>query len=330
MTKNTCLGSTLFAACLVTGISAPPASAQDSFVDCPACPEMVAIPPGEFHMGATDEELRRAALPAHFDGREQPRHQVSISRGFAVSRFEISRKQFASFVDDSGYAPADGCWAFIGSEFIFDDDRNWRQAGLGQQDDHPVTCISWHDAVAYTAWLSGETGESYRLLSEAEWEYAARGGAAGSYWFGDSSDDFCQFINLGDISTRERFRWHEKEIKYAPLDNWRNEPCRDGFPTTAPVTWGPPNPFGLYNMLGNVTELVADCWHPDYLNGPSTQEPRRSSGDCNYRAMRGQGWTAISSSTRPAFRARMLATDRRFYLGIRVARDLRPERAQTD
>lgn len=313
----------MLALCMFPVSAAP----GESFVDCAGCPEMVVIPAGEFLMGATDEELRIAALPAHFDGREKPRHPVTISRPFAVAKYEISRAQYAQFIDATGYAPSDGCWAFIGSEFVFEEDRNWRHSKLDQAEDHPVTCISWHDAVAYADWVSERAGARYRLLSEAEWEYAARGGTQTTYWFGDSDEDICRYLNLGDIATRDRFRWHEKTMKYAPLDNWRNVPCQDDYGSTAPVTHGPPNPFGLHNVLGNVQELVADCWHPNYNNGPTTQAPRHTSGDCTYRAMRGQGWSAISASTRAAFRAKMLATDRRFYLGIRLARDL-PDDAQ--
>jgi formylglycine-generating enzyme required for sulfatase activity len=297
-------------------------AANESFVDCPQCPEMVPIPPGEFFMGTTEEELQVADLPAYFEGRELPRHRVKISKPFAVSKYEVSIARYAEFIDDTEYAPADGCWRYIGSEFIFDESWSWRNNGLKQDDDHPVTCISWHDAVAYSDWLSERSGQRYRLLSEAEWEYTARAGTETPYWFGASADEICKYVNLGDITTRDRFRWHEKKMKYAPLDNWSNVPCRDGYAATAPVTFGSPNPFGVYNMLGNVQELVADCWQKGYMTGPYTEAPRQLSGDCGYRVMRGQGWSAIAASTRSAFRAKMLATDRRFYLGIRVARDL--------
>ena len=297
---------------------AEPATA---FTDCADCPEMMPVPAGEFFMGATAEELRVADLPPYFEGRELPRHRVTISRPFAVAKYELSRAHYARFVEDSGYAPAAGCWIFIGTEWIFDASRSWRDTQLDQGEDHPVTCINWHDALAYTRWLSERTGQRYRLLSEAEWEYAARAGTETAYWFGDSAEAICEYVNLGDITTRDRFGWHETEIKFAPLDNWTYVPCRDGYATTAPVDFGAPNPFGIFNMLGNVQELVTDCWHPSYASGPITEAPRDTSGDCALRMMRGQGWTAIAASTRAAFRARMLATDRRFYLGIRLARD---------
>ena len=312
----------LVAGCFWLVLEATVSMAQTSFSDCPNCPEMVPLPPGTFMMGSTEAQIEKANLPPYFDDREVPRHAVTISRPFAVSKYEVSRIQYAQFIEETGYAPFPGCWIFIGSEWIFDEKRTWTDSGLQQTQDHPVTCINWHDAVAYAEWLSRRSGKNYRLLSEAEWEYAARAGTDTAYWFGENADRICDYVNLGDLTTREKFRWDEKEIKFEPLDNWTYVPCRDGYATTAPVTFGSPNPFGLYNMLGNVTELVADCWHEGYATGPFSESPRQLSGDCAYRVMRGQGWTAIAASTRAAFRARMLTTDRRFYLGIRVARDM--------
>lgn len=309
-------------ALMATLLPGQTAATDASFTDCPHCPEMVALKPGAFLMGASDEELEVANLPPHFDGREQPRHPVTISRAFAVAKYETSVAEYERFVAATDYDPAPGCWAFIGSEFIFEEDRSWKASKLGQDATHPVTCISWNDAVAYTSWLSEKTGFAYRLLTEAEWEYAARGGTDTPYWFGADAKDICRYVNLGDTTTRETYRWHEKKMKYASLSNWHNEPCTDGWAATAPVDFGEPNPFGLYNMLGNVQELVADCWQDNYRTGPYTEAPRLHGGDCNYRPMRGQGWSGIAASNRAAFRARMLTTDRRFYLGIRVARDL--------
>ena len=302
--------------------TAAPGVSADNFTDCPDCPEMVRIPAGDFFMGAVREESVAFGLPPYFQPREQPRHRVTISRPFAVSKYEITRAQFAAFADATGYAPASGCWAFIGTEWIWDEDRSWRDARIGQTGEHPVTCINWHDAVAYADWLSLRTGQRYRLLSEAEWEYAARAGTTTPYWFGAETDDICTYINLGDITTRDAFGWHETEIKFELVNNWTYMPCDDGHATTAPVTYGVANPFGIHNMLGNVTEWTADCWHDTYQTGPATEAPRQLSGDCGFRAMRGQGWTAIAASTRAAFRGRLEATSRRFNHGIRVARDM--------
>ena len=283
---------------------------------------MVRISPGVFWMGAELEESASFGLPEVFGRREQPRHKVDISQSFAISKYEISLGQFERFVDESGYEPAEGCWVFIGSEWIYDTARSWRNAQLSQTLDHPVTCVSWHDAAAYADWLSVETGEGYRLPSEAEWEYAARAGTDTPFWFGASPKAICDFVNLGDLDTQDAFGWDKTTSKYEFMDNWKGVACRDGFSTTAPVRSGPANAFGLHHVLGNSMEWVADCWHDDYSTGPNTQKPRLASGDCGSRVMRGQGWVAIVAGTRSAFRRKMKSTDRRFTFGIRVARNL--------
>ena len=306
---------------ILFGLSAASLSAE-TFTDCPECPEMVEIPTGRFFMGAERAESVSFGLPPYFQPREQPRHEVTISKPFAMAKYEITQSQFAKFVEETGYAPTPGCSIFIGTEWIWDEERSWRDAKLGQTPDHPVTCINWHDAVAYVQWLSQHTGHSYRLPSEAEWEYAARAGTTTPYWFGSDAEDICTYINLGDITTRDAFRWHETEIKFELVNNWTYMPCEDGHATTAPVTFGVPNPFGIHNMLGNASEWTADCWHDTYDTGPATEAPRQLSGDCGIRVMRGQGWTAIDASTRAAFRGRLDASARRFYHGIRVVREL--------
>jgi formylglycine-generating enzyme required for sulfatase activity len=250
-----------------------------------------------------------------------PRHAGRIARPFALAATEITRGQFAAFVAATGYAPEPGCWHFVGAEWLLDKERSWRNPGFEQTDEHPVTCVNWHDATAYADWLSARTGRRYRLPSEAEWEYAARAGTTTAYWFGDSAEGICRHVNLGDRTTRDRFRWDQTKIKYEVLADWKGEPCEDGHATMAPVRAFAPNPWGLYGMNGNANEWVADCWHADYSTGPSNGVARTTSGDCGVRAMRGQGWTAIASSVRSAFRLKMNATDRRFTFGMRVARD---------
>lgn len=305
------------------GLSAPAAATdQEPFQDCSTCPEMVSVSPGVFWMGADLQEPVSFGLPDVFARREQPKHEVRISKSFAISKYEISLAQFQRFADESGYVTIEGCWIFIGSEWIFDDARSWRNAQLSQTPDHPVTCVNWHDAAAYADWLSAKTGDAYRLPSESEWEYAARAGTETPFWFGASPDDICDFVNLGDLDTQDAFGWHKTASKYEFMDNWQGVPCRDGFATTAPVRSGPANGFGLHHVLGNGMEWVADCWHDDYATGPNTEQPRLASGDCGYRVMRGQGWVGIVAGTRSAFRRKMLATDRRFTFGIRVARNM--------
>lgn len=287
--------------------------------DCPVCPELVVLEPGTVTIGADAAEGIELGLPADLANREQPRRRVAIGRSIAFGRYEITIAQFAAFAADAGYAPEPGCWQFVGSTWTFDKTRSWKDSKLGQGDDHPVTCVSWHDADAYARWLAHRTGKPYRLPSEAEWEYAARAGTQGAYWFGADRSTVCRYVNLGDQDTEARFHWAGRPTT---LDlAWTPEGCHDGFATTSPVDAKPANPFGVYGVLGNAMEWAADCWHDDYSTGPDRQDARLTSGDCSFRVMRGQGWVAIAGSARSAFRRKMAATDRRFTFGIRVVRD---------
>ncbi len=177
--------------------------------------------------------------------------------------------------------------------------------------------------MAYVDWLSTQTRRHYRLPSEAEWEYAARAGIDTAYWFGDDAAQICRYINLGDLDTRDRFGWDTMHMSYDVLQDWKGEPCRDGFAAMAPVAATVANPLGVHGLLGNANEWVADCWNDDHRGAPDTQEPRLLGADCGQRVMKGQGWTAIAASVRPAFRLKMVATDRRFTFGFRVVRDHR-------
>jgi formylglycine-generating enzyme required for sulfatase activity len=245
-----------------------------------------------------------------------------MARAFALGKYELTRGEFARFAAETGYSPAPGCWHFVGTEWLFDESRSWQDAKISETDAHPVTCINWHDASAYLEWLSRKTGQRYRLASEAEWEYAVRAGTSTAYWFGDDPARICEFVNLGDLDTQDRFRWHETKIKYDKMSDWKGQSCRDGYPTLAPVAATAANPFGLHGMLGNANEWVADCWNDDHRSATGNQAARLTGADCGLRVMRGQGWTAVAASTRAAFRLKMNATDRRFTFGFRVARDL--------
>lgn len=198
-----------------------------SFQDCPACPEMVLLPAGSFTIGARVEEGVVLGLPADLASREQPRRRVTIARPIAFARHEITIEQFAAFVAASHYAPEHGCWQYTGSEWTFDKTRSWQDSGLEQTADHPVTCVSWHDADAYARWLARETGQPYRLPSEAEWEYAARGGTEGPYWFGTDASSVCRYVNLGDRDTEARFHWAGRPATLRV--EWKPENCHDGF-----------------------------------------------------------------------------------------------------
>ena len=144
--------------------------------DCPDCPEMVDIPPGEFLMGAARNEVDSGDI-------ERPRHTVKIQTSFAASRFEITVRQFTAFIDATGHKAEGSCNVWSGSNWENQPGKSWRDPGFAQSGTHPVVCVSWNDARAYTSWLSRLTGKHYRLPTESEWEYMARGGTRTSrFW----------------------------------------------------------------------------------------------------------------------------------------------------
>jgi formylglycine-generating enzyme required for sulfatase activity len=181
------------------------------------------------------------------------------------------------------------------------DKNNWRDPGYPQEGSHPVVCVSPADAKAYVEWLSARTGKRYRLPSEAEWEYAARGNTVtGRYW-GWENADACQFENTGDVSGEGDF------------------PCTDGFAFTAPVGIRKPNPFGLYDMLGNVAEWVEDCASKNYEGAPIDGSARTVVG-CEVHTLRSASWGAVPWAVRSAHRGTG-GTSKYAPVGFRVARD---------
>ena len=324
MLRVVLFGVLFFAALCFAGSPTPLCAAEKlaSFRDCADCPELIEVPLGSFMMGADIAEPRRLALPEFWATREQPVHRVDIRTRFALGKYELTRAEFRRFAIETGYSPEPGCWHFVGTEWLLDESRSWRDAKIGESDDHPVTCINWHDATAYLDWLSRKTGQRYRLASEAEWEYAVRAGTTTAFWFGDDPATICRFVNLGDLDTQDHFHWDQTRIKYDKMTDWKGQPCRDGFTTLAPVAMTIANPWGLHGMLGNANEWVADCWNDDHKAATADQRARLIGADCGMRVMRGQGWTAVAAATRAAFRLKMNATDRRFTFGFRVARDL--------
>jgi formylglycine-generating enzyme required for sulfatase activity len=266
--------------------------------DCPDCPELVALAPGRFKMGAPSDE--DDATDA-----ERPQAMIDVAP-FAIGKFEVTRREFAAFVA-SGYSPADSCWSEQGGKYDFIDGRNWENPGFEQSDNDPVVCVTAEDAEAYVKWLAKSTGQSYRLPSEAEWEYAARAGATMPFYWGDDVDEFCSYGNTTDRTATRRFK------------GWKGLGCDDGAVYTAPVGSYKPNANGLYDMLGNVKEWVADCWNDD-LEGIGPTAKARRSGKCQMRVVRGSAWESIPSVLRLAYREGNNAPTAYFNYGFRVAR----------
>ena len=239
--------------------------------DCAMCPEMVVVPAGSFTMGSPAEERGRLSD-------EGLQRRVTIPQPFAVGKYEVTVGQYAEFVGETGHNAG----------------NSWRNPGFNQTTNHAVVYVSWNDAKAYVAWLSRKTGHTYRLLTEAEWEYAARAGTTTAYHFGNT------------ISSSQANFW--------PSGG------------TTSVGSYPANAFGLHDMHGNVWEWVEDCWHNDYTGAPTNGSAWTSGCDVDrWRVMRGGSWRSGDPQLlRSAYRGWFVASSRLDYYGFRVARTLTP------
>jgi formylglycine-generating enzyme required for sulfatase activity len=277
---------------------------KDVFKECDNCPEMVVVPPGSFTMGSPSNEKGR------FDN-EGPQHTVTISRAFAVGKFTVTIDQFADFVKEAGYDAGSKCWTF--------EDRSFRNPGFPQTGAHPAVCLNWDDARAYVAWLSKKTGKPYRLLTEAEWEYAARArtepGSYPSYFFGDNENDMCRYGNGADQTAKSEI---------AGAKDWTTfMNCSDGYAYTAPVGSFRANAFGLFDVHGNAWQWLEDCWHENYQNAP-TDGSAWISGDCSRRVLRGGSWSSNPRYLRAAIRYRYTSDFRSLDSGFRLGRTITP------
>ena len=291
--------------------------AAETLQDCRDCSRMVIIRGGSFTMGSPESEPERLK-------HEGPRNAVMVA-DFAIGETEVTRGQYAVFVKETRrQPPAHGCFTrgySIVEDNVMDPQASWRNPGFQQTDQHPVTCISWQDANDYTAWLSHKTQRSYRLPSEAEWEYAARAGTTSLFYWGTDENQACLYANAGDESLLRALPKLREQIEAelrAGHRKLRFVQCDDGSPYTAVVGQHRPNPFGLYDMIGNVWEYVADCWQeslpPSGL--PQVQTP------CEFRRVRGGSWDDSPPELRSARRGRVKPDVPRNDGGFRLARDL--------
>jgi len=255
---------------------------KDSFKECDGCPVMVTMPAGSFTMGSPANEPQRGPD-------EGPQQQIAIRQTFAVGRSEVSFDEWSACLAEGGcnaYRPGDYGW------------------GAGKR---PVINVSWTDAQAYVKWLSQKTGAPYRLLSESEREYVARGCTSPScpstpFWFGK------------EISpARANYDW-----RYSYDGSAKAQPPRRTVATDA----SEPNPFGLLHVHGNVWEWVEDCWNASLAGLPDDGAPR-TTGDCSSRVIRGGAWSDEPKDLRSAKRSWEVVGERRAEIGFRVARTLR-------
>lgn len=238
--------------------------------------EMVVINPGSGKLGSPDFEKKRARS-------ENPMRDTFINYRFEVSKYEITFDQWDKCVQSGGCAGHKP------------DDKGW---GRGKR---PVINVSYNDAKNFVKWLNGKTGQNYRLLSEAEWEYVARAGQDGP--FGNGYDMSAQYANFDGK---------------APYGSGAKGPY---LRKTQPVGQYEPNAFGVYDMHGNVYEWVEDCWNPNHSGSIGDGSPR-TDGDCKFRVMKGGSWVTHGYQTRAAARIRYVMDYRYDDYGIRIARTL--------
>jgi formylglycine-generating enzyme required for sulfatase activity len=267
---------------------------REAFKDCPDCPEMVVVPGGNFVMGSPDSEPGREPT-------EGPQRTVRIGKPFAVGRLAVTRGQFTAFVSGTGHNADGGCYASTAVGWKRLRSRSWRSPGLLQDDAHPVVCVSWEDATMFVEWLSRKTGRLYRLLSEAEREYVARAGTTTPFWWGSTISP--SLANYGGGQA------------YGSGSEGGMQP------TTSPARGFGANPWGLYNVHGNVWEWVDDCWNDSYQGAPADGSAW-TTGDCQRRVLRGGSWIDGPELLRAASRFKYRSDYRDFDAGFRVARTL--------
>jgi formylglycine-generating enzyme required for sulfatase activity len=270
--------------------------------------EMVLIPAGEFKMGSPQDEKNRL-------DDEGPQHRVRIAKPFYMGIHEVTIGQFRQFVADTGYKtdaekgrnPGAWGWNPDKKEFDFKEKYSWRNAGFEQTDEHPVVNVSWNDAVAFCEWLSKKEGKSYRLPTEAQWEYACRAGTTTRYSSGDDPETLAKVGNVADATAKTKF----------PDWSWTIA-ASDGYVFTAPVGKFKPNVFGLYDMHGNVWEWCADWYGNAYYAASPADDPKGPASG-SVRVRRGGGWGSYAGYCRSAGRNDGTPGGRHSNLGFRVS-----------
>ncbi|MEN1728838.1 MAG: formylglycine-generating enzyme family protein [Pseudomonadota bacterium] len=275
-------------------------------------PDVVVVPAGTFMMGSPDGEEERS-------NNEGPRHRVNFERGFALGLTEVTVAQFGAFVNATGYrtdAEREGESRIYDPRTGRMDNRiriTWRNDYVGDDADPnlPVVHVSWNDALAYTNWLSRETGRNYRLPSEAEFEYALRSGSQTPFWWGEEvPEDNTENVTGDGDNSPTNASWNVAFRRYT-----------DGFWGPAPAGSLRSNPFGLFDMGGNVMEWVEDCWHDSFVRAPDDGSPWNNPG-CNRHVIKGAAWSSTPAMSRSAFRLSSSAESTDMRVGFRVARDL--------
>ncbi len=279
---------------------------------------------GEFMMGNAESAEKTARyysqaydlLPhivADSIADEYPQHRVRITRPFYLGCYHVTRGQFRKFVSDSGYET--DAEKYAKSKSSKDDlfwsitSRSWRNPDFEQTDDHPVVNVSWNDAVAFCKWLSNKEGVTYRLPTEAEWEYACRAGTKTRYSNGDNPEKLAQIANVADAAYAKKFPYHKSMAIKA----------NDGYVFTAPVGSFRPNAFGLFDMHGNVLQWCADWYDREYYRSSPVDDPQGPKASTT-RVVRGGNWSCWACYVRSADRFSLVPGSHDDLKGFRVAR----------
>jgi formylglycine-generating enzyme required for sulfatase activity len=313
------LAIVMAAFCAITSLNAH-AQTQNTapgtvFKDCADCPQMVVIERGTFQMGSETPEIMRTG-----EVRSQgPVRNVTIGYRFAAGRFEVTNAEWAAFIRATGHATPEGCVLWGQGQDIPTPGKTWRDPDYGRPpaENEPVVCVNWRDAKAYVAWLSETTGQAYRLLSEAEWEYIAREGQSTLWpWGTEETSLLCRFGNVFDQTGAA-------DPRNASTNTTGIAPCDDGYALVSPVGRFAPNRFGVYDTFGNVWEWAEDCslaeYPPQPVDGGAVESP---SGACERRAVRGGSWRTRIVRQQPHFRGRDPEPLASQIFGLRVAREL--------
>jgi formylglycine-generating enzyme required for sulfatase activity len=251
----------------------PGAGKKEWFQDISGGPEMVVVPAGSFMMGSPDKE------PERLDA-EGSQHKVNITEPMAIARHAVTLGQFAAFVDVTGRKMNSGDGIFDGSHRKYDPSISWRDPGFAQDDRHPVVRVSWEDAQAYAKWLRQQTSKAYRLPTEAEWEYVCRAGTVTPFWWG------------GTISPAQAN--YDGDYAYEGEGSQGKNRKR-----TVPVESFDANPWGLYQVHGNVWEWCEDVSHDNYNGAPADGIAWLTDGASGQRVLRGGPGHTIRGASAP-------------------------------
>ena len=296
---------------------------KSKFKDCSDsfCPEMTVIPSGGFLMGGNLQEQEQQNVPAQSRPYELPQHMVRIEKPFAMSTYETTIAEFQAFQKETGWQ-VQGCRNWEARDGIFNmwyrDDLNPTNAGMNQTPQDPVVCVRREDGRAFAEWLSKKTGQTYRLPTEVEWEYAARAGTSTAFYWGDdlNRDQACRYANVLDPTT----------VSALPqTSSWNLFNCTDSYDYTSPVGKFIPNNFGLYDMTANAREWVDDCWHPNYENASVANRiwGEENNGQCNFPVLRGGAWIYNTYNARTAYRNAYVTSQARSIMwGFRLVREI--------